>query len=331
MARSTRASLFDAKLEAVRRAHQNPHGESAERDLRVALGDKSWLVVSEAASVVAEHRLEGLQDALLAIWPRFVESPAKADPGCRAKEAALTALDQLEILDPDPFLAAVRYRQLEPVAGGRVDTAGGVRVRALSALLRQLHPDALLFAGELMADADPQVRAGAARALGYYGDRAAGALLVHQLRAGDEEPSVVGECAVSLLAVAGEFGLEVVRSLLDSDDEVTSEAAALALGQTREPAAVAALIEWVERVVLERDIELGVRALGLSRLEAARTYLLGLVREGSSARARAAVEALAVHHYDAQLMARMRQAAAENRAARLGPVIERLLRARGES
>jgi HEAT repeat protein len=330
MARSTRASSFDARLEAVRRARADPRGESAERDLRIALGDKSWLVVSEAAAVVAEHRLEGFKGALLAIWPRFVENPVKTDPGCRAKEAALTALDQLEILEPDPFLAAIRYRQFEPVAGGRIDTAGGVRVRALSALLRQLHPDASLFAGELMADAEPQVRAGVARALGYYGDRAAGALLVHQLRAGDPEPIVIGESAVSLLSVAGEFGLQVVRSLLDSDDEVMSEAAALALGQSRDPPAIAALIEWVEQVVPERDIELGVRALGLSRVESARTYLLGLVREGSPARARAAVEALAVHHYDEQLMARMQQAAAENRAARLAPVIERVLRARRE-
>ncbi|MBN1609039.1 MAG: hypothetical protein JW940_20595 [Polyangiaceae bacterium] len=330
MPRSTRASSFDAKLEAVRRARENPHGESAERDLRAALGDKSWLVASEAAAVVGEHRLEGFKDALLGIWPRFVENPAKTDPGCRAKEAALTALDQLEILDPDPFLAAIRYRQLEPVAGGRIDTAGGVRVRALSALLRQLYPDASLFAGELMADADAQVRAGVARALGYYGDRAAGPLLVHQLRSGDAEPNVLAECAVALLAVAGDFGLGLVRALLGSVDEVMSEAAALALGQSRDPAATAALVAWVEEVVLERDIELGVRALGLSRLESARTYLLGLVREGSPARARAAVEALAVHHYDEQLMARVRQAATENRGARLGPVIERVLRSRRE-
>jgi HEAT repeat protein len=331
MARSTRAPSFDAKLEAVRRARRSPHGESSVRDLRLALADKSWLVVSEAAAVVGEHGLDGFKEALMAIWPRFVENAAKTDPGCRAKEAALTALDQLEILDPDPFLAAVRYRQLEPVAGGRVDTAGGVRVRALSALLRQLYPDAALFAGELMADDDPQVRAGVARALGYYGERAAGALLVHKLRSGDAEPNVLAECAVSLLAVAGEFGLGLVRSLLDSDDEVMSEAAALALGQSRDPAAIAALIAWVEQVVLERDIELGVRALGLSRIESARTYLLGLVREGSLVRARAAIEALAVHHYDEQLMARVRQAAAENRGVRLGRVIERVLRARGES
>jgi HEAT repeat protein len=331
MARSTRASSIDVKLEAVRRARQAPHGESAERDLGAALADKSWLVVSEAVAVVAEHRLEGFREVLLGIWARFVDNAAKTDPGCRAKEAALTALDQLESLDPDPFLAAIHYRQLEPVAGGRVDTAGGVRVRALSALMRQLYPDAMLFAGELMADADPQVRVGVARALGYYGDRGAGALLVYKLRAGDPEPTVLGECAVSLLAVAGELGLQVVQSLLDSDDEVLNEAAALALGQSRDTAAVAALIAWVERVVIERDIELGVRALGLSRLESARAYLLGLVREGSSTRARAAVEALGVHHYDEQLMARVRQAAAENRTARLGDVVERVLRARRES
>jgi hypothetical protein len=330
VARSPRTHSSDDQLDAVRRARQTPHTETAERDLRRALAGKSWLVVSTAAAVVGEHGLDGYVETLRAVWARFLDNAAKADPGCRAKEAALTALDQLEILDPDPFLAAVRYRQFEPVAGGRVDTAGGVRVRALSALMRQLHGDAVLFAGELFADADPQVRAGVARALGYYADRAGAALLVHKLRSGDSDPGVLAESAVSLLAAGGEFGLELVRSLLRSNDELMSETAALALGQCRDPAAIAALIEWVESSALERDIQTGIRALGLSRHESSRSYLLGLVRDGSRTRARAAIEALAVHRYDEQLLQRVREAASNNRNARLGEVIDRLLRAHGE-
>ena len=116
--------------------------------------------------------------------------------------------------------------------------------------------------------------------------------------------------------------------MLDSESEVMSETAALALGQSRDPTAISALVGWVEAAVLERDIQTGVRALGLSRHESARNYLLGLVREGSPARARAAVEALAVHHYDEQLLARVREAAAKNPGVKLDAVIDRVFRAR---
>jgi HEAT repeat protein len=236
----------------------------------------------------------------------------------------LTALDCLEVLDPGPFVTAVRYRQLEPAMGGSVDTAGGVRVRSVLALLRMVHADAALLAGELMADSDPQVRASVARGLGHYADRSLAALLTYKLHCGDEDPVVLAECATSLLAVAGPYGVDRVASLLSGDDEILRETAALALGQSRDSAALARLLAWVEQSAFDRDFKLGIRALGLSRHEAARQYLLGLVAEGSQARAAAAVEALAVHAYDETLRARVQRAADKNPRARLVEVVRRL-------
>jgi HEAT repeat protein len=329
MAARSQRSSFDAQLAALREVRADPHSESAGRELRRALSDPSWLVVSEAAKIIGEHELEGFTAELIAVWPRLAEQGKKRDPGCRAKLAALTALDRTGLVDPDPFLEAIRYVQLEPVAGGTVDTATGVRLRALCALWRLLHPDGPLFAGELMADQDSGLRAGVARAIGDYGDRASASLLVYQLRAGDEDPVVLSDCAASLLLLAPDFAVKLLASLLERGDEVRREAAALALGQSKDPAVVSLLIEWLADVAYDRDFELGVRALGLSRSEPARRFLLGLVEQGSPQRARRAVEALAVHSYDQELLGRVRRAAAANARAKLGGLVDRLFQTAG--
>jgi hypothetical protein len=326
-ARPSRCASLDEKLAALRQAKLAPESASGRRDLELALGDRSWLVVSEAASFIGEHRLEGHTEALLGVHARFAEDGAKVDPGCRAKEAALTALDLLELLDPSPFLAAIRYHQLEPVLGGRVDTAGSLRVRALFGLYRTFHPDRSLYAGELFADPNPHVRAGAARAVGEYADRPSGGLLVHKLQAGDDDSVVLAECAASLTSLAEEFALTLLASMLERGREAGREVAALALGQSRSPRGVATLLAWIEHAN-GRDFELGLRALGLSRLEPARAFLLEVVRDGSPVRARAAVEALGVHHYDGELWARVERAAAENARVELAPVLEQIARRR---
>jgi HEAT repeat protein len=327
MARALRRRSLDEKLAALRQAKEDPESPSGRRELGLALEDRNWLVVSEAASFIGEHKLHGHNESLLGIQARFAQDGAKVDPGCRAKEAALTALDLLELLDPSPFLAAIRYRQLEPVLGGRVDTAGSLRLRALFGLYRTFHPDRSLYAGELFADPNPHVRAGVARAIAEYADRPSGGLLVQKLCSGDDDPVVWSECAASLTVLADEFALTLFASMLERGPEGAREVAALALGQSKSPGGVAALLTWIEHAN-GPDFELGLRALGLSRLEPARAFLLEVVREGSPARARAAAAALAVHYYDRELWARVEQAAAANPDAGLAPVLEDITRHR---
>jgi HEAT repeat protein len=116
----------------------------------------------------------------------------------------------------------------------------------------------------------------------------------------------------------------LLSSLLERGDDLRREAAALALGQSKDPAVVSVLIEWLASVAYDKDFDLGVRALGLSRSEPARRFLLELVEDGSPQRARRAVEALAVHSYDQELLGRVRRAAAANRRAKLGDLVDRL-------
>ncbi len=301
-----------------------PESGDARGVIERALAHANWLVVAQAASVVGRHLLSGFEVQLCGVWGRFLEGAAKTDPGCRAKEAALTALDQLDTLDPDPFLLGVRHVQMEPVAGGRVDTAGGVRQRALHALLRMHYSDACLFAGELMADPEAPVRAGVCRALGRFGSRDSSGLLLYKLHAGDEDPVVISEAASALLELASDVGLELLGRWLFDRDELRREAAALALGQCSDDAAIHLLTRWLEDGLSDADFALAARALGLGRSEAARRTLLGVVRHGAPGRAEQAVHALGVHGYDHRLGDRVREAAANNPRARLGGLVERV-------
>jgi hypothetical protein len=324
MDRKTQTAGMEAKLDALRRIRQGGGGESTKAVVEQSLNDSHWLVVSEACEVVVQLGLRDLAEQLTAIGPRFCENAVKRDPGCRAKLAALKALDFMELLDPDPFLAAVRYRQFEPSPGGRVDIAGPVRQRALLALMRMAHSKAALFAGELMADDDAQVRAGVAHAIGHYADASALALLAYKLRSGDNDPGVLLECALALLSADFEFGLGLLVPNLSDSDELNRETAALALGQCRDPKATEALAKWAKSVSIDSDHRLAIRALGFSRHDQARHYLLGLIKSGPMLRARAAAEALAVHRYDPQLCQLVRDAAEKRGNTELRELIARL-------
>jgi len=90
-----------------------------------------------------------LQPDLVHAFERFKnEDPVKRDPGCRAKQAALEALDALDANVPETFLFAARYAQREPQRREPADTAVGLRSRATLALARWGEPDVPLLASE---------------------------------------------------------------------------------------------------------------------------------------------------------------------------------------
>lgn len=305
-------------------AAQQPDAKASRQTLMKALAHKNWLVVAEAAAVIGEHSLSEFAQALDECWPRFVNNGAKVDPGCRAKQATLTALDRLELMDPTPFVRAVRYQQLEPVLGGTEDTAGGVRQRCVFALLRMHFTDALLYAGELMADPNSSVRAGVAGALGHYGTREAAALLLMRIKSGDPDPIVISESCVALMRLVPDLGISMFRTWLSDADDVKRESAALALGQTGSDEAIDVLTDWIDDGLSESDFELSARALGLSRNNKAREALLSCLAHGSIARAEQALHALAVHNYDPKLRSLVQDAVAQRSNVHLRKLAERL-------
>ena len=95
--------------------------------MRKALKDRSNYVAAKAAAIAAERQFHSLEPDLLAAFDRFMKDPAKSDPQCWAKNAIAKALKDFSYADPSIFFRGVAHVQLEPVWGGRQDTAATLR------------------------------------------------------------------------------------------------------------------------------------------------------------------------------------------------------------
>jgi HEAT repeat protein len=263
--------------------------------------------VARAAAIVGERGIEALVPDLVAALPRFFDGLPKADPGCSAKTAIVEALRRLEHDDPALYRRGAGHVQMEPVFGGRVDTAVELRGASALALAETAAGDVLVDLANLLADPEPPVRISAARAVAAHG-RGAGIPLLHlRALAGDREPRVVSECLLALLRLDARAELPFVASFLEKDGEAAA-AAAVALGESRLPEALPVLRAWVEparRRGLGRAVVLAIAAI---RRDEAVDLLLSLARDDEPPAAREALEALASISSDAALYERARAA-----------------------
>jgi hypothetical protein len=300
---------LEETLAALRRAREHPDAEESRRELRRVLSSEGSHAVARAAAIVGERGIGPLVADLVAAFPRFFEGLPKADPGCSAKTAIVEALRRLEHDDPALYRRGARHVQMEPVFGGRVDTAVDLRGASALALAETAIGDVLVDLANLLADPEPPVRISAARAVAVHG-RTAGIPLLHlKALAGDEEPRVVSECLLALLRLDARGEMPFVASLLQKDDE-TAEAAAIALGESRLPEAVPVLGAWVgpaRRRGLGRAALFAIAAL---RRDEAVDLLLATARDEDPPAARDALAALATIATDEALYERARAAVA---------------------
>jgi HEAT repeat protein len=283
-------------------------------EIRRALKSRSNHVVARAARLVPKLGIYDFEVELVAAFRRMLENPVTRDPNCAAKTAVARALCDLESNRCEVFLTGVRHVQLEPVFGGRVDTAAELRGVCGMGLAAAGHPKAALNLARLLADPEPVARQSAARSLALLGPLAALPLLAHKLESGDPEPAVLGECMASTLAIDAADGATLVGEFIGADDSVVAEEAALALGASRLPEAEALLLAAlsVDQATAPSELlnrartsgggaprETLIRALALLRSDSACEQLLTLVAEGCQADAEIAVRALsAFRHQD---------------------------------
>src|SRR5262245_2997439 len=298
-----------AALGALRR---EPVTEQTIETLRQALRAKGSHVVAKAAQVSGELGLRVLAGDMAAAFDRFLANPVKSDPGCRAKTEIARALYELGEDAGSVFARGIRHRQLEPVFGGREDTAPELRSLCGLGLVRVGHPDAMVELADLLADPEPAARTGAARAIAYADDAAGEPLLRLRALAGDPDTGVVSECLGALLALAPARSLEFVTRFLDDRDPGVREAAALALGASRLRAALPVLRDWWSRTA-ETDLRrTALLAIAMLRHEDAIAFLAALVADGAGPDARDALVALGTYRHDDGLRARI-QAVVEGR------------------
>jgi HEAT repeats len=309
MARSSRQTSEDllAELSDYAALTERPAQQAL---IKRALADKSCRVVAKAASLCAEHALREYVEELKAAYQRFLASdPAKRDPHCTAKQAIVRALVDLDCSDIEFFRAGLRYRQLEPVWGGSVDTATDVRSACAMGMVASGYWRALPEVVELLADKEVRVREGAARAISCGNPQAAEVLLRFKVLTGDSEPQVIGECFTGLMAIAADESLAFVAGYLLDPDDAIRDLAALALGESRHPEAIKHLMAAWDEVVHQPEFRVVlIRAAAVHRSDAAFDWLLKIIEQAPSKFADAAVEALAVYERNTKLAARIEEA-----------------------
>jgi HEAT repeat protein len=268
-----------AALDALREASEPDRAAQ----LRKVLTHKNNFVVAKAADLIREFHLQDLAPALLEAFDRFFEHPEKSDPQCWAKNAISRAVAAFEYQEPEVFLRGMRHIQLEPVWGGRSDTAGTLRSTCALALVqcRTLTNDDLLrYLVDLLSDADKTVRSEAIRAIEQVGSSSASLLLRARATLGNDEPEVVGACYGGVLRLEGAVAIPWVARFLSKGDDAAGEAA-LAIAATHSREAFEVLQKsldgssdpWFRSVLLS--------AIALTRQDGAMEFLLDQVKSES--------------------------------------------------
>ncbi len=303
---------FDEQLAAVDSLRDAPELARVE-GLRKAFGNRNNFIVAKAAELARECKLIVLTDAILTAFDRFFENPEKTDPQCWAKNALSRTLAAFEYQDPDVLLRGMRHIQLEPVWGGRSDTAGTLRATCALALVqcRSLSEINLLaHLVDLLADKDKAVRAEVVRAIEQVGSPSASLLLRLRASVGNDEAEVLGACYSGVLSIEGIGAIPWVSRFLSSADDAAAEAA-LAIAGTHSPEAVEVLREslakaddpWWRSVLLS--------AIALIRQDAGMELLLELVRS-ESLNAEGAIEAIVRSIPSEETVKRLEKLVAEN-------------------
>jgi HEAT repeats len=289
--RAARKRSLEETLAALRRVRENPEHEASRTELRRVLQSEGSHAVARAAALVGELELVTLVSELVASFPRFLANLPRADPGCSAKTAIVEALRRLGHEDAPLYRRAARHVQMEPVFGGRVDTAVDLRGSAALALGETGDRDALVCLAELLADPEPPVRVSAARAIAAFGSDSGIPLLRLKALVPESEPRVVSECLLSLLRLDTAGQQAFVASFLEKRDEL-AEAAAVALGESRSQEAFALLRDWLPQAGRRGLTRTAFVAIASLRRDEAIELLLAVVREHPPAAARDALQAL---------------------------------------
>ena len=238
----------------------------------------------------------------------------KRDPGCEGKEAILRTLIGWEADVPDLYIQAAQWQQRAPVLGGSVDVAGECRGLAAVgiAITQPGGPEAALARIiELVVDEAPATRVRAAQALGLWRGPEAAPLLRLKALMGDEVGEVMGEVCLGLLRQGGDSGGHVafVARFLENEDTRIVEAAAMALGESRQAAALSAMSAAWERLACDPIRASITMAIALLRTEESLVWLLTCIKEQRESVAVEALETLRIYRGNEKVVARICEAA----------------------
>lgn len=274
---------------------------AALKRVRALLDHDSCLVCARAAHLLARHGAPEDLFLLEQAAARWLDRPAKKDPGCLAKTALFKALVEGESTAAQLYRGALEVIQKEPVWGGSVDTAAGLRALAAEGLLACDDAGRMDCWARLLADPEPEARRGALRALGACADPCALPLLRYKCLNGDPDPDLLRAGLAALLALAGPDEIAFVSAGLRGNEGLRRQAAALALCEAGSEAALEPVFRLLDHEPEGEFRELLRLALAGSGQPAARAWLLAELARGALPSARGALQALLALRDDPEL------------------------------
>jgi hypothetical protein len=268
--------------------------EAVLEEVRGFLRNRSNLVIAKAAKVVRELQIRALVPDMVAAFNKLMCDAPRLDKRCAATTEIVSALYELNYAEPAPYLAGLKHVQMEASFGPPVDEAAKLRAVSAQGLVRTRHPDALAEVMQLLVDREPVTRIGAVRALAVNGGETGILLLRLKVLTGDAEPAVLGECFSGLLEASPAKSVPFVARYVDSEDGDIAQAAMLALGESRLPAAFEVLREKWARTIAMPVRRVLLSAMAASKLDDAIAFLISLVGTASIPIASGALESLSI-------------------------------------
>lgn len=308
------------RLGELRHAEASP---AVVEEVRGFLRNRSNMVVAKGAKVTRELKITALLPDLVSVFNKFIKDAPRLDKRCAALTEIVETLYDFDYDEADPFVFGLKHVQMEASFGPPVDAAAELRGLSARGLLRTRYPAAMTEVVPLLVDREPAARIGAVRAIAVNGGEAGVLLLRLKVLTGDLEAEVLGECFAGLLAASADKAVSFVGKFMDSEEAAIAEAAMLALGESRLPAAYAVLREKWERTVGKPARKVLLMAMAASRLDEAITFLVGLVEGERVHTAVDAVEALAIYKLNERVSQVVRQAVSGRREKELAERFKR--------
>ena len=292
-----------------------------EHDLRTELAPllrhKSNHVIAAAANAAARLEASQLVGDLQTAFQELMKNPAKLDPACKALIATVKALIQMDAGSAAVLFAGLRHVQHEASFGPAVDAAAPLRGLCARGLARANHPQALDEIVDLLADPEMEARVGAVQALAETGTREGELLLRLTLLRGDRA-EVMSEALTALLNLAPRNSVEFVGRFLARDSDELREAAAIALGESRQPGALPILREAYETHRQQGFRKALLLSIALLRCDEGVEFLFARLEKEPEALASAALDALALYSRDEAIRQRVLEILEERDSAELG-------------
>jgi HEAT repeat protein len=298
--------------------------------LRKALADRMNVIVAKASRITAKRRMAELIPDLLKAFDALLTKPDR-DPQCAGKNEIARALVEMSYSGSEPFLRGSVHVQMEPVWGGRVDTAVTLRGACVIGLAQSNdlpRSDVLRRLVAALTDSAHPVRCEAIRALEQMGGEECELLLRLKARLGDVEPQVIGQAIESVLKLEGARALSFAASFLRTALDGAREEAALALGASHVPGALEVLKKALPEAHEEAFRRAILAGIGTSREEGAAEFLFGLLEGDGTSDAEGSLEALALHRHNPDIASRVRKAVEARANRRLQERFEVLFIAR---